>query len=136
MSHQDRKKIGPKSSVAFTKASLKRKNKTVNFEATKPTFFWSHVEFSGWIADPLRHPIVSGTRIAFDYPSRNWPRPTQVHLVDMRLGRDGHYHWQTPNNHYYGVRTETETHVVLSGAWLALGRRGDFVAVFPKHSAE
>jgi hypothetical protein len=123
-------------SQIVAKRLLKRTNEAVNLEANKPTFFWSHAECGEWIADHIRHSIVSETRIVFDYPSRTWAGPRHAQLVDMRLGSDGHYHWHTPKDHYCGVKTETGTHVVLNGTWLSLGERGNFVAVFPKHSPE
>jgi hypothetical protein len=137
--HQDNIKAGlseSASNVGFAKVWQNRKKEEVKLEAAKPTFFWNHAESRGWIADPLSHPIVSESRIAFDYPTQHWPQPRHAHLVDMRLGSDGRYHWKTPNKHYHGVRTETATHVVLRGEWLSLGESGNFVAVFPKHSTE
>jgi hypothetical protein len=117
----------------------------IDLETDQPTFYWTFQTVADyksneevWKADRLGHPVVTTTGISFDYLSEDWD-PSQ-NPMKMNLEADGYYHsrnrpeWkQSRQHHYYGLRSESPTHIVIVGEWFDEGfGRGVFIAVFPK----
>jgi hypothetical protein len=121
----------------------------LDLEATEPKFHWTFSELSDyekeegtnvWFSDPLKKPDIGNAQIAFDYPGYWDP---SLDRMEFEQRGDGTLCWPGVRGWpglYWGVKTETETHVFLIGEWkdefnlpyVDRTCKGLFIAVFPK----
>ncbi|MGI8960405.1 MAG: hypothetical protein ACR2IV_11710 [Bryobacteraceae bacterium] len=119
----------------------------VDLESDQPTFYYTFeavADYEGndeeiWKSDRLGPPVVTPTGISFDIFSENWE--PSLNPMKMKLEADGYYHsrnqpeWGHANlsHHYYGLRSESPTHIVIAGRWSDEGfGKGVFIVVIPK----
>jgi hypothetical protein len=126
--------------------SFPTKGCMINLEPDVPMFYWTYDELASypkedtavWYEDALKDPLIRRDRITFDYPSPSGLWPSSLDPMAMDLEVDGKFHWRgTPGwkGYYWGVRSETHTHVFLTGRWRDDDPhygQGVFIATFPK----
>src|SRR5947209_7797046 len=114
----------------------------VDIHAESPTLYWTcdHINdpawYGGdkdeiWVVERLVTPVISDSRIAFDYPG-DWD--TSEDFNEFLLNDDGCFRTHREGCNYEAVRSDSKTHVILTGRWTQDGYgSGPFVAVFPKN---
>lgn len=108
-------------------------------------FYWTYDKVGSyskgrdvWIEDKLDGYEEGVDEIAFNYPSAAQLWPHSLDRMEFKR-RDGVFHWDGADRwpgHYWGIKSESEKHILLSGCWSDTNPphvgNGVFIAIFPK----
>jgi hypothetical protein len=92
--------------------------------------YWTFEGEEDWRSDPIRTPVISENRIAFDCLNEEWA--PEDSFMEMLREPDEYFHYRRKDEHYRAIRADISTHVVLTGTWRDEHGRGVFIAVLPK----
>ena len=116
----------------------------INFETKQPIFYWTYDDLSNyskekvWTGHELNGYEESADAITFNYPSPAGLWPHSADRMEFEQ-RGGAFHWdgiKEWRGHYWGIKSESEKHILLSECWEDNNpphvASGVFIAIFPK----